>query len=750
MDINTAFKISAGVTGQQAVDRLGASVKGLHDNLGGLAGMAKTAGGAILAAFAGGLTIATLKTSFDDLVTSLLDIKDASERTGASFENISKLSRIAEAVGEDFGTIESAMTKMTKALAGSDDESKGAAKALDTIGLSIRELRAMDPAEAFGEIAKRLEDFEDGAGKTALVMDIFGKSGAQIIPFLHDYNDLVGEAGTLTKEQAEQADQYDKALKRLTLAKKDLTNTIGAEALPVLNAFVKSLVDAVTETDGVKSAAQGLAADGSLQSVFMEAARAAAALLDIMADIVSAVKQVGDSFGVVWKDISTAAKVAGMGLASGFTEEGQKAIRQALDERNAYVEAANKRLADRISNLTPFTDRLELQFKRMKEDAANPPKEEQKRSLKGYQSRAPSPTKTTGADPFGDAVDSLGQEAAKLREQIYQWKEYGGAVDSAKEAQVRFQVEQGKFKDLSQSQKDRLLEQAKAVDQLAQQLRDAKVEVEVTKQTKAIEANTAAMGLNTREREMAAFAQDLENKGIQKGTELYDKLTAARRAALESRDDARLNPFLGLKEGLAELEQRTADVAGNVKNVMVGAFDKASDALTDFVMTGKLNFKDFAKSVIRDITNMIIKQMLFNALKAGLGGTGFGAMLGFKDGGAFDGGKQFFANGGVVSTATPFRFASGGTMQNGVMGEAGPEAIMPLKRGKDGKLGVAASAGQQGGGVSIGSIVVQNNGEARAEDTSGRNGAEMGRAIASAVQAEIIKQQRPGGLLYAA
>jgi phage-related minor tail protein len=53
-------------------------------------------------------------------------------------------------------------------------------------------------------------------------------------------------------------------------------------------------------------------------------------------------------------------------------------------------------------------------------------------------------------------------------------------------------------------------------------------------------------------------------------------------------------------------------------------------------------------------------------------------------------GIQPFAMGGIVTRPTFFKYAKGGEMQNGLMGEAGPEAIMPLKRGADGKLGVAA------------------------------------------------------------
>ena len=232
-----------------------------------------------------------------------------------------------------------------------------------------------------------------------------------------------------------------------------------------------------------------------------------------------------------------------------------------------------------------------------------------------------------------------------------------------------------------------------------------------------------------------------------------EDLQRERERAVELMREGSTDPssyFGGMRAGLKQIREEVENVAESTQQLMVSAFDKASDALTDFVMTGKLNFNDFAKSVIADISKMIVKQLMFNALKSALGGTGIGAALGFAKGGAFDGGVQAFASGGIVDSPTPFRFASGGAVKPGVMGEAGPEAIMPLKRGRDGKLGVVASGGQHGGGVSIGSIVVQNNGEASASDTSGRNGAEMGKAIATAVQAEIIKQRRPGGLLYAA
>jgi hypothetical protein len=96
-----------------------------------------------------------------------------------------------------------------------------------------------------------------------------------------------------------------------------------------------------------------------------------------------------------------------------------------------------------------------------------------------------------------------------------------------------------------------------------------------------------------------------------------------------------------------------------------------------------------------------------------------------------------FAYGGVVNRPTLFPFAKG----IGLMGEAGPEAILPLRRGSDGRLGVSSS----GGGSTVVNVSVDASGTAVEGDGPGAN--QMGRIIGAAVQAEIVKMQRPGGLL---
>jgi len=95
-----------------------------------------------------------------------------------------------------------------------------------------------------------------------------------------------------------------------------------------------------------------------------------------------------------------------------------------------------------------------------------------------------------------------------------------------------------------------------------------------------------------------------------------------------------------------------------------------------------------------------------------------------------------FASGGVVNKPTIFPMANG----MGLMGEAGPEAIMPLRRGANGKLGVESSGG-------VGNVVVNVDAAGSKVQGDQPNAKALGSAIGAAVQAELVKQKRPGGLL---
>lgn len=183
---------------------------------------------------------------------------------------------------------------------------------------------------------------------------------------------------------------------------------------------------------------------------------------------------------------------------------------------------------------------------------------------------------------------------------------------------------------------------------------------------------------------------------------------------------------LGAVQALQNYADQAANVAGQVGDVFTRAFQGMEDALVSFITTGKLDFNSFANSIVADITRIIVKQQLSNALGIaggsgsggglmGLIGAGIGLFGGTSavaatasamPGDALDNfinlkGLAFNAKGGVYASPSLsqyrnevhdspklFAFAKGG-----VFGEAGPEAIMPLTRGPDGNLGVRSHGG---------------------------------------------------------
>jgi len=217
------------------------------------------------------------------------------------------------------------------------------------------------------------------------------------------------------------------------------------------------------------------------------------------------------------------------------------------------------------------------------------------------------------------------------------------------------------------------------------------------------------------------------------------------------------NAAFGFSKGIRGYLEGIGSLADSIAGVTKNVFQGLEDKLVEFVTTGKISFRDFANDIIKQLIRIAIQQAILKPLLQGIGGL-FG---GFAGGGVagIAGGQSIFAAangmvaangirafsmGGVVTSPTLFKFANGGSLQNGLMGEAGPEGILPLRRGADGKLGVIASGG--GGSTTI-NVSVDAKGSSVQGDSG--KGNQLARVIAAAVQEEMVKQKRPGGLLAA-
>lgn len=168
------------------------------------------------------------------IIEQAAGLNDLADITGASVEELSRLSNQAAIAGTDFNTLQGYVSKLAVAMTKTDDESKDVARAMQFLGVTTR-----DPAKAFQEIAVKLSQYEDGIGKVALATALWGKQGAQVLPLLKDIADLQDVGATVTKKQADEAENLQKNLARLSVESRGFANVILNDAVPAVNRLIE-------------------------------------------------------------------------------------------------------------------------------------------------------------------------------------------------------------------------------------------------------------------------------------------------------------------------------------------------------------------------------------------------------------------------------------------------------------------------------------------------------------------------------
>ncbi|EBV0411677.1 phage tail tape measure protein [Salmonella enterica] len=322
-------------------------------------------------------------------------------------------------------------------------------------------------------------------------------------------------------------------------------------------------------------------------------------------------------------------------------------------------------------------------------------------------------------------------------------------------AKLKYQVSQGELTSLTEAQKQTLLQNAALIDQ--QKIREqlAAYEANLADSNASARASNQAeltgygQGSRMRERmqEMLRIREEFQQKNVdlqrqyQSGDiseDLYRQELALNKRYLDERlrdqeayysasDAQRSDWTTGMREGFANWADTASDYASQsadlVNNAMSGLVGNISDALAG----NKVDWEDWASSVLQSMQKIILNAMLVDSLRSasnsgffssigGMFGAGAGAASGSTPSGAYNSaasGIKLNAKGGayaseslsaysnrIVSTPTYFAFAKGA----GLMGEAGPEAIMPLTRSADGSLGVrmvGTPGATSGGGDTI-------------------------------------------------
>ena len=199
----------------------------------------------------------------------------------------------------------------------------------------------------------------------------------------------------------------------------------------------------------------------------------------------------------------------------------------------------------------------------------------------------------------------------------------------------------------------KLKDMAAQIDAAQQSVAIAQFAFDNTEKLREMEFELELLGKTRQEQELIQYNHQLDleasrlkigmsQENIAKLDEEIAKLKERRAVIQETENQRKSNPIAGIKDGVNQIQESVGDVAGNISQITQNAFNGMSDALTDFVLTGKADFRSLAQSILKDISAMIVKMMIFNAIKSAASAFGYsdGGYVGFASGGyTGDGGK---------------------------------------------------------------------------------------------------------------
>ncbi|MGI4849034.1 MAG: phage tail tape measure protein [Janthinobacterium lividum] len=644
--------------------------------------------------------------AFDQLVKKAGDFQDAAEKTGDSAANIASLAVAAGTAGAGMDTIVGAASRLTQSLVGVDDDSKKAGAAVSALGLNLEDFKELKTADQLEQIGKALNEFEDGPKKAAVAMALFGRAGAELLPFLKELGSEGARQNILTEEQITLADEYADNQAKLHAQIGLYSAAIATQMLPAYNDLKSSFLDMIKDIAGVKDGVKGLGNEKGIQTFADGAVTSLAFVIDAVDGVYRTVQVAGTAIGGV-----AAAAVA---VASGEFKNAKNIMSSIDDEVASILNRATlgARLADKIASRKPAADdqddRKTLNFdgadkkSKVKDTAAQEAKAQLAFDLDQIKKGSDAEIGIyTNAEKIMEAKHS-----AQLIEDADYYKkktEFILLYGQAQEASLLDQIDRAKQEDLTG--KAKIDNDRKVLDlegQLAKVRADTDTKLTVngvqaaasnTKIEKSyIGARTAAesyiatiekqyaaeiagIGQGNDARAKRAAINQIEDKyQAQRETLANDKLKNQISDAEYDKQLALINEFQGkatksyldyydklsfaqkdwvngANEAVANYADNASNVAKSAEGVFNDAFKSMEDALVNFATTGKLSFADFTKSIIAGIVRIQAQAAIASASK-GLGGL-LGSLVGAY--------KLSSTAGGSVTGDTGSDFASGFT-----------------------------------------------------------------------------------------
>lgn len=548
------------------------------------------------------------------------ELDDASKKIGVAVESLQELRFAAQDFGVEAGSLDTALTRLSKKIGDAAAGNEKATKLFETLGISVKDAAgAIRPTEdILGDIADRIASIEDPATRVKAAMELFGKSGAQLVP-------LLSQGSQAIREMREEAQATGAVLDEELIAKADLLDDQLTQLSTVIKVQFSEALIAIGPL--LVSMARGLA------EIAMKAADAANAL--------TALPDLSD--GLVDRRLVSVSEQLAQARRDSPGDTGRI---QGLEAR--LQELMNER--QRRQNAAVF------------------------RNVTGGSSSDTQRRIVFDDSPKGKSGGRGGADKADAERER--------ALERARDLEQQFTTQALRNSDLR-------IEQSFIENETPMRLLDEleKTGADVSAARVAAERLHAAEIGKLIEEESAK-----RKKAMQEVAELEQELRA--RVAQSAG-----NPFLGIQidlqrqveeidriaqgnpEKINELRALAAeDAANKIRDVNMQAFQDIADfgertlgnMLTNFALNGKLAGEDIKNSILQSLVQLgseAVARGVFNFIGDALGGGGgggAGGVLGFV-GSLF--GIAAHAEGGIVTRP-----------HIGLVGEKGPEAIIPLDR----------------------------------------------------------------------
>lgn len=602
---------------------------------------------------------------FKRIIDGMDDMSKAAQKLGTSVESLSALAFAADLSGVAFDTLSSGLRKLSQNMADIETSTDAAGKALRALGVTAGD----NVDTALAKIADGFAAVPDSARKTALAMELFGKSGAELIPLLNEGAEGIEELKARAAElgivldgsTTKQAERFNDAMSEIFASTQGVLTQITRGFLPAFEQIAVSF--AKSAKAGKEWEAIGTAIGATLKT------------------LVSAGYIVATVFQLVGTNI--AVSIAGIqALMSGNIAGAIEIVKSGYADMGRIISETTDRIATLWVDIEPPST-VKKSFDETSEGA--------KRMGKAFDALGKDGTKAAKAvkqvkeelDPLSKAIDDLVKLAAERAqaENIVTVLSSEGTIKALQTAGVAMDditAAIQRYRDVADPAGVKAREQAKALKELGDSIRSSVDPVFVLSE-RIKELNSAL--------EKGAIDLSTYDKALEKAYEDFNKGTK------EAKD--------------ATLSWQVA---------LGGVIKDGIGALTDALFENGKSFSEWATDVVKSIAKVLVQMALLKIAKQTLGST-----FGFSEGAAFNSsGVQAFAQGGAFHNSVlngPRMFATGGAFSSlAVAGEAGPEAIIPLRRDSSGDLGV--------GGAPV-NVVVNN--------------------LAPDTQVEVAENQQPDG-----